>query len=147
MTSTLPSPSACQEREAFEDYARRDGMDVAHRVVDNGLTYLNSTTEHAWQFWQASRRHLPEINISRYDEADYGGMKPKAKGEWVRYEDAQEAVLRALKVVRLKEAKASIERKRYATLVLKAYDEQDRQAQKPLIEKRAEVERKARKSL
>lgn len=93
--TTPQKDTAGSERDAFEDYARRDGLDVTPRVVDSGLTYLNSATEHAWQFWQASRRHLPEINISRYDEADYGGMKPKAKGEWVRYEDAQEAVLRA----------------------------------------------------
>jgi len=52
-----------------------------------------------------------------------------------------------MKVTQLKEAKASIERKRHEALVLKAYDQQDQHAQKPIIEKRAEVERKARKSL
>lgn len=52
-----------------------------------------------------------------------------------------------MKVVQLKEAKASIERKRYAAMVLKAYDKQDRQSKKPLMEKRAEVERKAREAL
>jgi len=52
-----------------------------------------------------------------------------------------------MKVVQLKEAKASIERKRYAALVLKSYDTQERKVKKPLVERRAEVERKARESL
>ena len=37
----------------------------------------------------------PDVSIARYDEADYGGMKPKAKGEWVRYEDMQEVLAHA----------------------------------------------------
>lgn len=52
-----------------------------------------------------------------------------------------------MKVVRLKEAKASIERKRYGSAVLAEFDRQERGAKRPLIEKRAEVERKAKKAL
>lgn len=52
-----------------------------------------------------------------------------------------------MKVVKFKEAKASIERKRYASLVLSVFDEQDKHAKRQLVEKRAEVERKARKAL
>lgn len=52
-----------------------------------------------------------------------------------------------MKVVQLKAAKAVIERKRYAALVLGAYDRIGREAERPLVEKRAEVERKAKKAL
>lgn len=52
-----------------------------------------------------------------------------------------------VKVVQLKEAKASIERKRYGALVLAEFDRQEREAKKPLIEKRAEIERKAKKAM
>jgi hypothetical protein len=52
-----------------------------------------------------------------------------------------------MKVVQLKAAKAAIERKRYGALVLAEFDRQKQQAERPNIEKRAEVERKARKAL
>ena len=52
-----------------------------------------------------------------------------------------------MKVVQLKAAKAAIERKRYGALVLAEFDKQERQAKRPLIEKRAEIERKAREAL
>jgi len=52
-----------------------------------------------------------------------------------------------MKVVQLKAAKAAIERKRYGASVLAEFDRQEREAKKPLIDKRAEIERKARKAL
>lgn len=52
-----------------------------------------------------------------------------------------------MKVVQLKAAKAAIERKRYGATVLAEFGRQERVAQRPIVEQRAEVERKARKSL
>lgn len=52
-----------------------------------------------------------------------------------------------MKVVQLKAAKAAIERKRYGALVLAEFDRQERAAKLPLIERRAEIERKAKKAL
>jgi hypothetical protein len=52
------------EREAFEAYARRDGFNVTHRVVDNGMTYLAVATENAWQIWQAARRSMPDTRFA-----------------------------------------------------------------------------------
>lgn len=50
------------------------------------------------------------------------------------------------KVVSLKAAKPAIERKRYAALVLDEFDMQQREAARPLIEKKQAVRRQARKS-
>jgi hypothetical protein len=52
-----------------------------------------------------------------------------------------------MKVVQLKAAKAAIERKRYGSMVLAEFDRQERNAKRPLIEKRAEIERKAKKAM
>lgn len=52
-----------------------------------------------------------------------------------------------MKVVQLKAAKAAIERKRYGALVLTEFDRQEREAKRPVVLRRAEVERKARKAL
>lgn len=50
----------------------------------------------------------------------------------------------AKKIVKLGEAKASLERKKYKALVLDTFDRLDRTDKRELAEKRAEVERKAR---
>lgn len=52
-----------------------------------------------------------------------------------------------MKVVQLKAAKVAIERKRYGALVLAEFDRQTRGVTNARAEKRAEVERKARKAL
>jgi hypothetical protein len=49
-------------------------------------------------------------------------------------------------VVKLKEAKASIERKRYRTAVLESFDRLERVEKRNLSERRAEVERKAKRA-
>lgn len=49
-----------------------------------------------------------------------------------------------MKVVNIKAAKAAIERKRYADLVLRCFDEQEHATKRGQKEKRAEIERKAR---
>ncbi|BEP34279.1 hypothetical protein GmRootV59_12530 [Variovorax sp. V59] len=54
------------EREAFEAYARRDGLNVTRRVVDDGLTYVALATENAWQIWQASRRSMPDTRFAAW---------------------------------------------------------------------------------
>lgn len=50
-------------------------------------------------------------------------------------------------VVKLKAAKAAIQRKRYADLVLSTWDRLDREKKHQQREQRVQVERKARKAL
>lgn len=47
-------------------------------------------------------------------------------------------------VVKLGEAKASLERKKYKSAVLNAWDQMKRSEKRELFDKRSEVERKAR---
>lgn len=51
------------------------------------------------------------------------------------------------KVLELQSAKKRLERKRYADLVLKTYDDQRHQENRQLQERRAEIERKAREAM
>lgn len=52
-----------------------------------------------------------------------------------------------MKVIDLKAAKAASERKRYTDAVLKEFDRQEHSAKRELLDKRSEIQRKARKEL
>lgn len=52
-----------------------------------------------------------------------------------------------MKVIKLNEAKASMQRRRYAGTALQQFDRLEREAKRQRAEQRAEVERKAREAL
>jgi len=54
------------DRDEFEAYARRAGYDIRRPVVNDNHAYLSSNTSEAWNFWQASRRSMPEPRFASW---------------------------------------------------------------------------------